>query len=151
MKRVYIIIVILVTATIAKAQSLQDAADAYSKENYSASVQIYEKMSDSIGVSPELYYNLGNSYYKLKNYPKAILNYERALLLSPGDEDIKFNLELSKAMLTKFFKPSFFAAAISTTLQFNSFSNLVISIFVIFLDISVLLSATTTGMLSSNN
>ena len=97
MKRVYIVIVILVTATIAKAQSLQDAADAYSKENYSASVQIYEKMSDSIGVSPELYYNLGNSYYKLKNYPKAILNYERALLLSPGDEDIKFNLELSKA------------------------------------------------------
>lgn len=97
MKRVYIIIAILVTAAIAKAQSLQDAEDAYSKENYSASVQIYEKMSDSIGVSSELYYNLGNSYYKLKNYPKAILNYERALLLSPGDEDIKFNLELSKA------------------------------------------------------
>ena len=54
-------------------------------------------MVDSVGVSPEIYYNLGNSYYKLKNYPKAIINYERALLLSPGDEDVKFNLDMARA------------------------------------------------------
>ncbi|MBR5324395.1 MAG: tetratricopeptide repeat protein [Muribaculaceae bacterium] len=97
MKRLHILIAILFTATISMAQTLQEAADAYSKENYSASVKIYETLSDSVGVSAELYYNLGNSYYKLKNYPKAVLNYERALLLSPGDEDIKFNLEMAKA------------------------------------------------------
>ena len=97
MKRTYILIAILITATISSAQSLQDAADAYSKENYTVSAQIYESLADSVGVSSELYYNLGNSYYKLKNYPKAVLNYERALLLSPGDEDIKFNLEMARA------------------------------------------------------
>ena len=97
MKRLHILIAILFTATISMAQTLQEAADAYSKENYSASVKMYETLSDSVGVSAELYYNLGNSYYKLKNYPKAVLNYERALLLSPGDEDIKFNLEMAKA------------------------------------------------------
>ena len=97
MKRAYILIAILITATISSAQTLQDAADAYSKENYALSAQIYESLADSVGVSSELYYNLGNSYYKLKNYPKAVLNYERALLLSPGDEDIKFNLEMARA------------------------------------------------------
>lgn len=97
MKKIYILITIIFTSTILSAQSLQDAVDAYSKENYSEAVEIYEALSDSIGTSPELYYNLGNSYYKLKNYPRAILNYERALLYSPADEDIKFNLELARA------------------------------------------------------
>lgn len=97
MKRIYILVTIIFTSTILSAKSIQDAAEAYSKENYTEAVQIYETLADSIGVSPELYYNLGNSYYKLKNYPKAILNYERALLYSPSDEDIKFNLELARA------------------------------------------------------
>ena len=97
MKKIYILLSIIFTTTALSAQSLQDAAEAYSKENYSEAVQIYESLSDSLGVSSELYYNLGNSYYKLKQYPKAILNYERALLLSPGEEDIKVNLELARA------------------------------------------------------
>lgn len=97
MKKIYILITIIFTSTILSAQSLKDAVDAYSKEDYSEAVKIYEVLSDSIGTSSELYYNLGNSYYKLKNYPKAILNYERALLYSPADEDIKFNLELARA------------------------------------------------------
>lgn len=98
MKRLYILIAILITTvSVLSAQSLKDAEEAYSKENYSTSVEIYEALADSVGVSAELYYNLGNSYYKLKNYPKAVLNYERALLLSPGDDDVKFNLNMAKA------------------------------------------------------
>lgn len=97
MKRIYILVTIIFTSTILSAQSIEKAADAYSKENYSEAVQIYESLADSVGVSSELYYNLGNSYYKLKNYPKAILNYERALLYSPSDEDIRFNLDLARA------------------------------------------------------
>lgn len=96
MKKIYILLIVIFTTTVLSAQSLQDAAEAYSKENYSEAVKIYESLSYSLGVSSELYYNLGNSYYKLKQYPKAILNYERALLLSPGDEDIKVNLELAR-------------------------------------------------------
>lgn len=84
----------------ASAQSLQEAADAYTKEDYKKAASIYQTLADSVGVSPELYYNLGNSYYKLKDYPKAILNYERALLMSPGDEDIRTNLEMARANIT---------------------------------------------------
>ena len=42
-----------------------------------------------------LYYNLGNAYYKHNEFAKAILNYERALLLNPGNEDARFNLEMA--------------------------------------------------------
>ena len=49
------------------------------------------------GASAELYYNLGNAYYRTENITRAVLNYERALLLSPGDADIRFNLQLARS------------------------------------------------------
>ena len=49
------------------------------------------------GASAELYYNLGNAYYRTENITRAVLNYERALLLSPGDRDIRFNLQLAQS------------------------------------------------------
>lgn len=44
-----------------------------------------------------MYYNLGNSYYKADDIAKAILNYERALLLQPGNADIRANLEIARS------------------------------------------------------
>ena len=44
-----------------------------------------------------MYYNLGNSYYKADDIAKAILNYERALLLQPGNADIRANLEVARS------------------------------------------------------
>ena len=49
----------------------------------------------SKGVSSDLYYNLGNAYYKSGNITRAIINYERALLLDPSDDDIKTNLRIA--------------------------------------------------------
>lgn len=45
----------------------------------------------------KLYYNLGNSYYRTDNITRAVLNYERALLLAPGDADIRFNLQMARS------------------------------------------------------
>ena len=44
-----------------------------------------------------MYYNLGNAYYKSNDIAHSILNYERALLLDPSNEDIQFNLELARS------------------------------------------------------
>ena len=44
-----------------------------------------------------MYYNLGNSYYKAGEIAKAVLNYERALLMKPGNSDIRANLEVARA------------------------------------------------------
>ena len=59
-------------------------------------IKDYEELLKK-GPSAELYYNLGNAYYRTDNITKAVLSYERALLLSPGDEDIRFNLQMARS------------------------------------------------------
>lgn len=81
------------------AQELSDAEKQYVAGNYEEAARLYEAQLTK-GVSAELYYNLGNAYYKMNEIPSAILNYERALLLAPGDGDIRFNLELTQTKIT---------------------------------------------------
>ena len=66
------------------------------RNDYITAIHIYETLLQG-GESAELYYNLGNSYYKTDNLAKAILNYERALLLQPGNPDIRANIEIARA------------------------------------------------------
>lgn len=93
-------------ATSASAQTKQEADSLYAKEQYAAAAIVYQKVIDKCGVAPELYYNLGNCYYKLDETAKSILNYERALLLDPSDGDIKTNLTLARAKTTDKVTPS---------------------------------------------
>ena len=74
----------------------QEADSAFVQEHYQQAIKLYEEVLKK-GVSAELYYNLGNAYYRTENIPQAILNYERALLLSPGDRDIRFNLQIARS------------------------------------------------------
>ncbi len=69
---------------------------AYMKNDYTSAIQIYETLLKE-GEAAEIYYNLGNSYYKAGDIARAILNYERALLLQPGNADIRANLEIARA------------------------------------------------------
>ncbi|MBP1615557.1 MAG: hypothetical protein H6Q13_3005 [Bacteroidetes bacterium] len=68
---------------------------AYIKNDYATAIQIYESLLKK-GEAAEIYYNLGNCYYKAGDIAKAILNYERALLLQPGNSDIRANLEIAR-------------------------------------------------------
>ena len=72
------------------------ADEAYRQEKYQEAARQYEQLLEK-GVSADLYYNLGNAYYRMDNITKAVLNYERALLLSPGDKDIRFNLQMARS------------------------------------------------------
>lgn len=75
----------------------KDNADsAYARQQYQQAIKDYEELLHD-GVSAELYYNLGNAYYRTDNITRAVLNYERALLLSPGDGDIRFNLQMARS------------------------------------------------------
>ena len=69
---------------------------AYMRNDYASAIQIYENLLKK-GEAAEVYYNLGNSYYKADDIARAILNYERALLLQPGNGDIRANLEVARA------------------------------------------------------
>ncbi|TKG88888.1 tetratricopeptide repeat protein [Puteibacter caeruleilacunae] len=74
---------------------LTEANQLYAEAKYQEAIVKYEQLLKQNLEAGELYYNLGNAYYKTGDIPKAILNYERAKLLSPNDEDITYNLELA--------------------------------------------------------
>lgn len=99
MKRIFLLTVILFTFWGLKAQSLQDANDFYKKGSFKESTKIYESLVSKNLESSSLYFNLGNSYYKMNRVAPAILNYERALLLNPTDRDIRYNLRMAKTLV----------------------------------------------------
>lgn len=74
---------------------LDSANSAYSKGDYSKASKLYENIISNGEEAPEVYFNLGNAYYKTSNIAFAILNYERALKLEPDNEDFSFNLKLA--------------------------------------------------------
>lgn len=76
--------------------AIKEAETAYTKEEYAKAIELYEEVLKNNGESPEIYYNLGNAYYKAGKIAPAILNYERALVLEPGDGDTRFNLQIAK-------------------------------------------------------
>ncbi len=98
---IFFIIIFLIAGSYKNAFALdtksimQKANDLYQKNNFSEAAEIYQKLVDDGYESTALYYNLGNSYYRLNKIGYAILNYERALRLSPGDDDIQHNLALA--------------------------------------------------------
>lgn len=82
----------LMAGAITKAQA--DAS--YNAGNFEQAVEEYTQLLQQ-GVSSDLYYNLGNAWYRTGDLAHAILNYERALLLNPADADAKFNLQLARS------------------------------------------------------
>jgi tetratricopeptide (TPR) repeat protein len=90
--------------TMATAQSpetvYQQANQLYQQGKVAEARDLYESIVKNGFVSGDLYYNLGNAYYKSGNISRAILYYERALRLMPGDDDLRHNLQLANLMIT---------------------------------------------------
>ncbi|WP_235935443.1 tetratricopeptide repeat protein [Flavobacterium ichthyis] len=77
----------------------------YEKENYEQAIQQYELVLKEKKHSAELYFNLGNAYYKLNKTAPAIYNFEKALLLNPGFSDAKNNLQFAQNRTIDAIKP----------------------------------------------
>lgn len=109
----------------ASAVTKQNADTEYTKGNYQQAIKDYEDLLKN-GVSPEVYYNLGNAYYRTDNITKAVLAYERAHLLSPGDEDINFNLQFARSKTIDKITPvseMFFVTWYKALVNFTSVDN----------------------------
>ena len=83
----------------------EQANQLYRNGDFQKSAQMYEQIIKNGYESPAIYYNLGNSYFKLRNIPAAILNFERAKRLLPNDEDISYNLRLTNLKIIDKIEP----------------------------------------------
>ncbi|MGB4205946.1 MAG: tetratricopeptide repeat protein [Bacteroidales bacterium] len=76
--------------------TINEANEEYSNGYYDHALELYKSVIDQGFTSSDLYYNIGNTYFKLNRFPESILYYERALVLAPHDDNIRFNLELAR-------------------------------------------------------
>ena len=99
MKRFLIITIIFIFFLNSYAQSpeevFESAGKLYGAGQYNAAAKAYNSILNQGVTSAELYYNLGNCYYRIGKTAQAILAYERAQRLAPNDPDIKHNLKLA--------------------------------------------------------
>ena len=82
--------------SLAAVEQVWDAANtAYINSDYHRAIDAYRQLILRGHASDKLYYNLANAYFKVGRYGKAILYYNRALRLAPGDADIRYNLDVA--------------------------------------------------------
>lgn len=94
MKHIIISATLALASVCANAQPLaQEADSAYNKEDYRLAAELYSRSLAEDGGASDVYYNLGNTYFRLDKPGLAILNYERALQADPTNEDARANLD----------------------------------------------------------
>ncbi len=77
-------------------QAFQKANADYAAGSYPEAVQSYEKLLERDGARVSVLRNLGNAYFKMEKYGRAILSFERALVIKPRDPDLLANLKLAQ-------------------------------------------------------
>jgi tetratricopeptide (TPR) repeat protein len=103
MKNILITVLFILMAGFLKAGStapdslVATANNAYNQGNYDLAKELYLSVIQQGLASSELYYNLGNAFFKIDDIPSAILYYEKAKKLNPKEEDINFNLNLANS------------------------------------------------------
>ncbi|MEH6760210.1 MAG: tetratricopeptide repeat protein [Maribacter arcticus] len=137
----------LFTVLLCTAQSnklFDEATAAYNSGEYEKAIGFYTDILDDGEHSAAVYYNLGNSYYKLNNIAESIYFYEKALLLSPNDEEVKTNLSYAQNMtidaidtmpetgLSKLYK------SVTGKLTFDQWAYLAIALIIIFVLLYIL-------------
>ncbi len=102
LKRIFTFLFLLSLTTVFAntPQELFDQANtAYTKGQYTKAIEQYEAILSSGNFSTEVYYNLGNAYWKNKQLGKAVLNFERVLKVAPSDADAAYNLAIVQEQL----------------------------------------------------
>ena len=97
--RLKFVILILLSPVFAVSESMvlhyENGLDAYRKTQYDLAIQEFETILDNNWDSPELYYNLGNAFYRNGNTSGSVWAYESCLKISPTYTDAEYNLKLA--------------------------------------------------------
>jgi len=68
----------------------------YADGDFKTAIGDYEELVRSGQDTPNVFYNLGNAYFRHKDFGRAILNYERALALEPHHPEAQANLRVAR-------------------------------------------------------
>ncbi len=101
MRKPWIVLVLLFCNVVIFAQNntlFDQATTAYNEGEFEKAIGFYEQILTNQKHSANLYFNLGNAYYKLGEIGPSIYYYEKALLLNPGDSEVKNNLSYAQNM-----------------------------------------------------
>ena len=86
------------TTAAAQGSFFDEGNQRYQEGDFDGALERYAQILDQGLENGELYYNVGNAYFKLGQLGPAILYYERARRLMPGDDDLLANLELARSL-----------------------------------------------------
>lgn len=124
--KTFLFCMLMAIVSLSASATTKENADAeYKRGNYQQAIKDYTELLKQ-GVNADLYYNLGNAYYRTDNVTQAILAYERALMLSPGDDDIRFNLQFATSKTIDKITPEskmFFVTWYQSLVNFTSVDN----------------------------
>ncbi|MGD8318535.1 MAG: tetratricopeptide repeat protein [Myxococcales bacterium] len=108
-RRLTLVLVVCVLASILDANgacadaSLTDVFEAgniaASKGDYETAIRSYRTLVEAGVADPDVYFNLATAYAQSGDYPRAILNFERALVLAPRDDQTEQNLRAAERAL----------------------------------------------------
>jgi tetratricopeptide (TPR) repeat protein len=146
LKKHYILILLFIPLFVHEAVSQDTNKDKFyqgvtyfTAGSYKEALQTWTDIYNTGYRSANLDYNIGNAYFKLNNIPYAILFYERAYLLKPEDENINYNLQITRTMIVDRFQeiPELFFVKwynfVSLFLSTNTWAKISITSFVLFL------------------
>lgn len=106
MRKLFAIIITLLTG-LGQAHAVPAHGDVWQKGNafyqqkqYDSAAFYYEQLAAQKPRNADIYYNLGNTYYRLNKVALAVLNYERALKIAPDNKQAKDNLMLAQERIS---------------------------------------------------
>ena len=99
MKNIVVYLFLLLSQVFIAQNSFEKGNILYKNGQYQEAIQSYENIiNEEKQQSAELYFNLGNCYYKLNKVAPSIYNYEKALVLKPNDPETLNNLKFAKKL-----------------------------------------------------
>jgi len=137
---VFLLLLPVVTSypQVPREQKYARGVENYKSARYNEALEEWLGIYNTGYISANLNYNIGNAYFKLSNVPGAVLFYERAYLLKPGDEDINYNLQIARTLVTDKFEeiPELFFIRwydyLALSLTTNSWAKLSMTAFAVF-------------------
>lgn len=98
-RKIFTAIIALVSLAAQAGVTPAMADSAYTREQYGEAIELYTQLLAERGPQAEVYYNLGNAWYRHGNVARAVLNYERALRIDPSNSDARANLAFVRSHL----------------------------------------------------